>query len=94
MILLVLLLIALNVADMYTTYKIISKGGTELNESVRLFIGKFGLLKGLIASKIILLPLIIIELYFEPRGFDYGVMVLVCAWYVWVVWHNYSEVKK
>lgn len=93
MILLILLLIALNVADVYTTYKIISKGGTELNESVRLLIRKFGLLKGLSTSKIILLPLIIIELYFEPRWFDYGVMVLVCGWYTWVVYHNIKEMQ-
>lgn len=84
-------LVALNIADVYTTYKILKNGGQELNESVRFLIRKLGLLKGLIASKIILLPLIIIELYFEPRWFDYGVMVLVCGWYAWVVYHNVRE---
>lgn len=93
MIALVFLLIALNVADVHTTYKIISKGGIELNKVVKWLIDRLGLLKGLSASKIILLPLIVIELYFEPRGFDYGVMSLVCAWYAWVVYHNIKEMR-
>ena len=91
MTLLILLLISLNVADVLTTYKILKNGGSELNKSVKLLISKFGLLYGLIASKIIILPIIIIELYFKPLPIDYVLVSIVCGWYAWVVYHNVRE---
>ena len=91
MTLLILLLIALNVADVCTTYKILKNAGSELNKSVKFLISKFGLLYGLIASKIIILPIVAIELYFKPLPIDYVLVLLVCAWYAWVVYHNVRE---
>ena len=91
MTLLILLLISLNVADVLTTYKILKNGGSELNKSVKLLISKFGLLYGLIASKIIILPIVAIELYYKPMVLDYVIVLLICAWYAWVVYHNIRE---
>lgn len=87
----ILLLIALNVADVYTTYKILKNGGQELNKSVSFLIQKFGLLYGLIVSKIIIMPIVVIELYFKPLPIDYVLVSLICGWYVWVIYHNVRE---
>lgn len=93
MIALVVFLIALNAIDVYTTYKILKNGGSELNKVVKWLIDRLGLLKGLVASKVIIIPIIIAELYYEPASFDYVVMALVCGWYAWVVYHNIKEAR-
>lgn len=89
---LIVALIVLNVADVYTTYQLLKAGGSELNKAVAWLIAKCGLVAGLVASKLPVVPLVVLSVY-EETVIGQVMLGVLCACAGWVVWHNYREIK-
>ena len=85
-----IVIIALNILDVYTTYKILSGGGREVNSYVKWFIDRLGLLKGLLASKIIIIPFIWCIIFYQSIEVILLSILLLC-FYIWVVFHNLKQ---
>lgn len=77
------LLTALQLADVYTTRRILIAGGKELNPMMRWLIRKLGVMPGLIIPKAFLLILAYIVLLPYP-----WVLGALCGLYVGVLVHN------
>lgn len=86
------LLVILQYYDGLTTYRLLSKGGRELNPVVRWFINRFGLRNGLLLVKgnIALLILWTTLVGIMPMG----MLAALCLLYIWVVYHNFTELSK
>ena len=75
--------------DSWTTYKVISKGGRELNPIVRFFIDKLGLKTGLAVVKTATVGIVCagtILGYFLAFP-----LAILCLVYGFVVYHNYLQ---
>lgn len=86
------LAILLQAADVLLTYKIIQQGGYEKAPVAKWFINKLGVLPGLFVVKSITMGPIILA-----TGYGYmtwWALLAFCAVYIWVVWHNFGELKK
>lgn len=86
---LAILLSLLQVADAATTYKIINKGGRELNPVMNWLFKRFGMLN-VLAVKVILVSMAGVYLYITfPVG-----LIPLCILYVGVVgWNTYQIYK-
>lgn len=86
---LAILLSLLQVADAATTYKIINKGGRELNPVMNWLFKRFGMLN-VLAVKVILVSMAGVYLYITfPVG-----LIPLCILYVGVVgWNSYQIYK-
>jgi len=90
------ILIILQIADIYTTKRIIAdKKGIELNPIMKVIINKFGLLPGLIGIKTIVMFFVGLVAFNISNVFIVSaslfVMVLI---YVYVVYKNFKVLKK
>lgn len=85
-----IILIALNVADVYLTLRVLKQGGTEANPVLRYFMDRYGAKEALIGSKVLALGLVYLLLPWMPLALMLGLIVV----YVWVVWHNWKQLKK
>lgn len=78
--------------DVVTTKAVLEKGGVELNPIMRWFFEKFGVEKGLIVSKLLIISifgyLILMNLLHT-----YAIVILI-AIYCWVVYNNYTQLKR
>ena len=86
------LLIILQYYDGLTTYRLLSKGGRELNPVVRWFINQFGLRNGLLLVKGNIAVLITWTTLVGIM--PVGVLAALCLLYIWVVYHNFTELNK
>lgn len=86
------LLVVLQYLDGWTTYKVLSKGGRELNPVVRWFINQFGLLNGLVLVKGSLAVALIAATFYGTM--PWWVLGVLCVLYVVVVAHNFKELTK
>ena len=86
---LAILLSLLQVADAATTYRIINKGGRELNPVMNWLFKRFGMLN-VLAVKVILVSMAGVYLYITfPVG-----LIPLCILYVGVVgWNSYQIYK-
>jgi hypothetical protein len=87
-----ILIILLQVADIYTTLRVLSQGGREMNGLVKRLMDRIGVCPALFASKAV----VIAGLVFLYLGVDlifYPVVGGLTCLYSWVVWHNYREIK-
>jgi hypothetical protein len=86
---LAILLSLLQVADAATTYKIINRGGRELNPVMNWLFKRFGMLN-VLAVKVILVSMAGVYLYITfPVG-----LIPLCILYVGVVgWNSYQIYK-
>ena len=85
----ILLFTILQLADIYTTHRILSNGGSELNPVLAQLFKVFGHLPVLVLMKSGLVWLA--YEYVAPYIYGDYVLGLMCAFYVWVVWHNWKE---
>ena len=84
---LLLLFVFLQTADVYTTHKLLSNGGTELNPFMRWLMNQLGILQALILMKLITVGLVI-SLFNETLTF------WLCMMYICVVgWNTYNLLK-
>jgi len=77
------LLAALQVADVWTTRRILLAGGKEMNPVVRWLIGRFGLLPALLMSKAAVLALA--AAFLLPYPWLLGGL---CVFYAGIIWYN------
>lgn len=85
---LILLLVALNVADILLTLRIIKQGGRELNPLLAWLMTRIGIKPALIVSKAVLLVAAALVLR-SP-----AILTLLCLAYAAVVWHNWRQLRQ
>lgn len=80
----------LQFADAYTTMKILSKGGVELNPVMAWIFKKAGIMNGLFMVKTVMVAFFA---YFIDR-IPAWLMGVLCIAYAWVVYHNARQLRK
>lgn len=85
-----ILTVALILADGYTTYRILSKGGRELNPAMRWLMRRFGLVGGMVASRIVAIGAMTL-LYIANMQL---LLLIVYGVYVFVVANNIKQMRK
>lgn len=90
--LLYFLLIILSVADYWTTFIILSRGGVEKNPLVNFFIKRWGIKLGILAIKAIPLLAMGVLIYLYP-SVTIDFLIFLVTIYCWAVWHNFREIK-
>jgi len=83
------LVVALQAADAYLTWRIIQGGGRELNPVVRFLITKAGTAPGLAIDKVFVVVMAGLFLLELPL-----VLLAIAVLYAWVVWHNWKQFRK
>lgn len=93
-----IVLATLQILDAYTTYKILKAGGSEQNKILTAldgFLKRFTKAKWawLVIAKVFA---ILCGWLIYDSGHQYALilMIFLCAFYVWVVIHNFMEMKK
>ena len=77
----------LQVADGYTTYKLLSNGGRELNPVMRWVMDKLGMVQGLVLMKLLTIGLV-------AAAFSEALTFWLCVLYICVVgWNTYNLLK-
>lgn len=89
---LIALLIILQYLDGVTTYRLLQKGGRELNPLVAAVIDWFGVVGGLVAVKGAAVALLVGLSFLSDA--PWGWLALACVVYVGVVVNNYMELSK
>jgi hypothetical protein len=84
--LLIVLVVVLQVADAYLTWRLLSAGGRELNPIVRIVIDYLGLALGLVVAKVVVAVMAVVFIFERPLA-----LLLVAALYTWVVIHNWRQ---
>lgn len=88
---LLIAVIVLQLADIVTTYLIVSRpGGRELNPVLAALFRAVGLLPGLLIIKCAFVALLV----WAAPVLHIAVLVLICLGYCWVVWHNVRALRK
>jgi uncharacterized protein YacL len=85
---LVTLLILLQFADAWTTHRLLSNGGRELNPVMDKLFRKVGLVRGLVL-KVVFVSVLAVFLIDYPL-----ILTVLCILYVVVVLHNFVELVK
>lgn len=88
-ILLFIVIVALQAADGFLTWRILQGGGRELNPVMRFFIDRLGLVPGLAAPKLVLVVLVFLYLLQFP-----ALLWIIALVYVWVVLQNWEQLEK
>lgn len=96
MIFLYILLCLLNLADVYTTHRILGRGGSELNPLMVKLFARVGVLPGLLLVKVPLVAGLGLLMFLGGLQGLYWLLLLAaaCAVYVYVVWNNLREMRK
>jgi len=81
---------ALQIGDIYTTWKILSQGGRELNPIMAKLFARFGALPTLVVVKAAAVGLLY---YFIDEPYMTEIMWALCALYAVVVFHNFRQIK-
>lgn len=85
-----ILTVAMILADGYTTFRILRSGGTELNPVMRWFMRRFGLVLGILVSRLVAIGAVTM-LYMA------GLQTLILAVYVvyvFVVANNINQMRE
>ena len=84
---LLFLFCAFQLADAYTTYRLLSTGGYEMNPIVRWVMGKIGIIQGLALMKLLFIGAVLV-------AYNETVTFWLCVAYVFVVgWNTYQLLK-
>ena len=86
------LLLLLQYGDTWSTYRLLNKGGRELNPVVALPIRRFGTLRGLLIVKLPICTALIATTF--AGLMPAWVLGVLSLWYVAVVYHNFTELIK
>ena len=89
---LLLLFSALQIADAYTTYRILSEGGKELNPAMRWVMDKLGIVQGLALMKLLTIGAVAV-VYNETLTFWLSVFYAgVVGWNTYSLWRSKNVV--
>ena len=86
------LLTLLQIADGYTTHRILAGGGRELNPIMFALFEEFGHLPVLVVAKGGLVWLS--YLYIVPWEYGHLILGFLCVFYSFVVLHNIQQIRK
>lgn len=88
------LFVALQIADIVSTVRALNRGARELNPVMRWFMARLGRVGGLVAPKVIgaaiIIPAMLLVYAYAPTVASIA-LGLICAFYVWVVHHNWQQ---
>lgn len=88
------ILVLLNILDVYTTCLILGAGGQELNPLLNWVIKKTGVLPGLIASKTVcVVPYVFLSIL-NPCRLTTGLLIVLIGWYALVVRGNHKVIMR
>lgn len=87
---LIILFIALNIADIITTTKATKKGAREVNPLIRFLLTHHLF----IPTKVIITLVIAVILFCLPEGYALSTAFICCSIYVFVVINNIHELKS
>lgn len=96
MIYLYILLCVLNLADVYTTHRILGRGGSERNPLMAWLFARVGVLLGLLLAKVPLVAGLGVLVWLGGLQGRYWLLLLgaACAVYLYVLWNNLREMRK
>lgn len=83
------LIVVLQAADAYLTWRILGTGGRELNPVMRLLMDRIGIMPGLLVAKVVLSATIDIFLYDQPP-----LLVLIAVLYGCVIVNNWYQMRR
>lgn len=84
-----LILVALQAADAYTTWRVLRGGGRELNPVLRVLMDRIGIVPALAVVKLV--AVLFVGLFL----LEHAVILLgLIAVYVLVVWNNWQQLRK
>jgi hypothetical protein len=83
------LVVALQAADAFLTWRVLLAGGRELNPAVRFLIGHLGVVPGLAVAKLFLV--VMVGLYLREQLL---ILLAIAAAYAWVVRHNWQQLQR
>ena len=83
------LVVALQAADAFLTWRVLRAGGRELNPAVRFLITHLGTVPGLVAFKLFLV--VMAWLYLREQLL---VLLAIAALYACVVRHNWNQLQR
>jgi hypothetical protein len=96
---LLILFALLQVADIYTTHRILSQGGRELNPVMAWLFEKFGHLPALVVVKGIVVRLVaryMVGVTAVAFGYNIAgdtVLAAFCIIYILIVFHNFNQIR-
>jgi hypothetical protein len=96
---LLIIFVMLQVADIYTTHRILSQGGRELNPVMAWLFERFGHLPALVVVKCIIVGLVaryMVGVTAAVFGYNVAgdtVLAAFCILYIFVVAHNFNQIK-
>lgn len=82
--------IAMQIGDIYTTLKILSQGGRELNLVMAKMFAMFGAMPSLIVVKAAVVGLFY---YLIDEPYMTEILLALCVLYAVVVFHNFRQIK-
>ena len=88
------ILAALQLGDILTTLRVLGQGGVERNPVLAPLFRRFGSPPVLIAEKVLVLGLVWIALPSMAPQLQLALLGASCALYVWIVWHNWTQIRK
>lgn len=83
-----ILVVALQAADGFLTWRILRAGGRELNPLVKFFMDRLGFVPGLVVAKLV--P-VAVAIYVHGQLVP---LLVIAAVYAWVVLHNWRQLFK
>lgn len=83
------LVVALQAADAFLTWRVLRAGGRELNPAVRVLIDRLGTIPGLAIGKLFLV--VMVWLYLREQAL---ILLAIAALYAWVVRHNWNQLQR
>lgn len=83
------LVVALQAADGFLTWRVLRAGGRELNPLVRFLIDRLGTVPGLALAKLFLV--VMVWLYLRDQVL---ILLAIAALYAWVVRHNWQQLQR
>ncbi len=87
------LLILLQLLDIYTTQRILSRGGRELNKPLAWLMGRLGILPALLVVKVPVMAAMLWACWDVAEPWGLVGLAMCCVTYVGVVWHNFHQMQ-
>jgi hypothetical protein len=90
---LVALLAVLQLGDMLTTLRVLAQGGREVNRVMAWLMRKLGRVGALAFKAALVLAIAVAFALLLPARFAVGLLAALCGLYVWVVAHNWGQIR-
>jgi len=87
------ILIVLQIADYWTTMKVLQQGGHENNRVVAWIMQRLGVVAGLMLVKVFAMGIAPVAIYYLGGGYASALLGAGCVLYAWIVLDNYRQIK-